>query len=61
MKKYEIKVVNNGTNEIIYTEMSNKASDLTFFVEQAMENNCHIVVGEPEERDIMNIFKKLKK
>lgn len=44
MKEYEVSVIHRATGETIYTENSNKASDLKFYVEQAIENDCYVEV-----------------
>lgn len=47
MKTYEVSVISRTTGETIYTEHSNKASDLKFYTEQAIENNCYLEVRKP--------------
>lgn len=55
MKFYRVEIKSISTGETIYTEESNKASDLKFYVEQVMSNNCYVVIREPEKQSIKTI------
>lgn len=63
MKEFKITVKVVGTDEVLYTENSNKATRLTQTALTAMENGCYVTVEKLKktEEPIEEIFKRLIK